>query len=141
MYYKLLLQNEVPGLKGRVWTFRAPGILGREPGSEICIDHHSISRQHCAFSLNGDEALMVKDLGSTNGVYVDDNKIDHQVLMPNQTLQVGALQLKVEFSTEDEVRSTQRQIAVGSVDKTRSMPVIKFDPPKDERPWWQRIFG
>ncbi len=151
MYYKLVLTNEVPDLKGRIWTFRVPGILGREPRSEIWIDHRSISRQHCSFALTGDEALMVKDLGSTNGVYIDDNKIDHQVLMPNQTLQVGALLLRVEFSSEDEVRSGKlaRSSVGGSSgssssdnsDRTRSMPVIKFDPPVDERPWWKRLFG
>ena len=141
MYYKLVLKNEVDGLKGRVWSFRAPATLGREPGSEICINHYSISRQHCSFTLNGDEALVVKDLGSTNGIYVDDNKVDHRVLMPNQVLQVGALQLQVQFSSEDEVRSGQLQPLPGSLDKTRAMPVINFDPPADEKSWWQKLFG
>ncbi len=141
MYYKLILKNEVDGIRRRSWTFKTPVILGREPGSDLCIDHHSISRQHCQFSLNGDEALVVKDLGSTNGIYVDDNRVDHQILMPHQVLQVGALQLQIEFSTEDEVTASQDLSSRGSVDTTRPMPVYHLDPPPDERPWWRRLLG
>jgi predicted component of type VI protein secretion system len=140
MIYKLVLQNEVDGLGRHMWTFKPPAILGRDPESDLCIDHASISRQHCQFSLNGDEALMIKDVGSTNGIYVDDNRIHHQVLMPDQIVQIGALQLKVQFSSENEHQANSRVPKSGNVDRTQPMPVLHFDPVAPERPWWRRIF-
>lgn len=140
MNYKLVLQNEVSGIQQRIWTFKAPVILGRQPGSALCIDHHSVSRQHCQFSLNGDEALVVKDLGSTNGVYVDDNRVQQQILMPNQIIQIGTLRLQIQFSAEDEQASAASHQSAGSVDQTQRVPVYQLDPPDSDQPWWRRLF-
>lgn len=141
MIYKLVLQNEVEGIESNSMTFRPPAILGREPGTDVCVDHHSISRQHCQFTLNGDGALMVKDLGSTNGIYVDDNRIDHEVLMPNEILQVGALRLMVQMSDEGELSAATERQPSGSVDTTQPMPVFEIDDPDVSRPWWKKLLG
>lgn len=141
MIYKLVLQNHVDGLSERDWTFRPPTVAGRDPESGVCIDHHSISRKHCQFSFNGEGALVVKDLNSMNGVYVDDNRVQQQILIPNQVVQIGALRLRVEFSTEDEHVSAPRKKPQGSVDATQRMETFRPDPPPPEKPWWQRLFS
>lgn len=142
MIYKLTLQNDVDGMTRRTWTFRPPVIVGRDPASDVCIDHHSISRQHCQFTLNGDEALVVRDLHSTNGVYVDDQRVTRQrVLMPNQVLQIGGLEMRVQFSNEDEHRATKDEPSGGNVDTTQPMPIFEIDPPAEEKPWWKKIIG
>ena len=145
MIYKLNLQNNVDGLTARSWTFKPPVVVGRDPTSEVCIDHHSISRKHCQFSFNGEGALVIKDLSSMNGIYVDDNRIQQQILSPNQIIQIGAIRLQVEFSTEDEHAATPRhkprQNPQGSVDTTQPMQTFSFDSPPPEKPWWRRLFG
>ncbi|GAA4472092.1 FHA domain-containing protein [Novipirellula rosea] len=141
MIYKLVLKNEVPGLNRRSWTFKPPVLLGRDPDSNLCINHHSISRQHCQFSLNGDEGLVIKDLGSTNGIYVDDNRIQQHVLMPNQVVQIGALELEIQFSSPDELAASQHYPREGNVDRTRPLPVYQLDAPPDPKPWWRRVLG
>lgn len=148
MIYKLILQNQVAGLTTKSWTFKPPATIGREPSSTVCIDHESISRSHCQFMFNPDEALVIKDLESTNGTYVDDERIHHTVLMPGQIIQIGALRLKVEFSTEDEHIRTRETRSAGSVYATQPMKTLRPPTPEvlvpmtaTEKPWWRRIFG
>jgi pSer/pThr/pTyr-binding forkhead associated (FHA) protein len=146
MIYKLILQNQVDGLKTTHWTFKPPVTVGREPSSGVCIDHDSISRSHCQFMLNIEEALVIKDLESMNGTYVDDERVHQAVLMPGQFIQIGALRLKIEFSTEDEHAKLQSAKPQGSLYATQPMKTLR--PPAAvvpaspvQKSWWQRIFG
>lgn len=141
MHYKLILENHVDGLQQRSWSFRPPTVLGRDPGADLCIDHDSISRKHCQFSLNAEEALVIKDLESTNGIYVDDNRVHHAILMPGQTIQIGALIVSVDFSTEEEVHSSRKAKAQGSVYSTQPMETFRPVPLPPEKPWWRKILG
>lgn len=52
-------------------------ILGRELNTDICIPETSISRKHSEFSLT-ENGVVVMDLGSTNGTFVNDNKLEAQ---------------------------------------------------------------
>jgi pSer/pThr/pTyr-binding forkhead associated (FHA) protein len=129
MFYKLIMQGDVDGFHGRSWTFSPPAILGRDPSSAVCIEHRSISRQHCQFSLNGEGSLLVRDLNSMNGIYLDDVRVQQTILRPHQIIQIGAIQLQIEESTEDE----QQQGAMphlqpkGNVDRTQAMKALRFE--------------
>jgi diguanylate cyclase (GGDEF)-like protein len=48
--------------------------LGREIGTEICVPETSISRKHTEFKLT-ENGVTAKDLGSTNGTFVNDEKL------------------------------------------------------------------
>ena len=141
MIYKLVLLNKIEGLTARSWTFNPPVVLGRDPSSGVCIEHDSISRKHCQFSLNGEGALVVKDLNSMNGIYVDDNRVQQQILMPKQIVQIGALRLQVELSTEDEHASAPSHKPRGSVSSTQRMKTFRPGSALSEKPWWRRLFG
>lgn len=140
MRYKLVLQNHVDGLTINSWSFLPPAVVGREPGSEVCIEHDSISRKHCQFSLNGEGALVIKDLDSMNGTYVDDRRIDHVVLMPGQMIQLGALCLEIRFSTETEAPPTAPKPR-GNVYATQPMETFRPVPLPPEKPWWKKLFS
>ncbi len=57
----------------------APLRAGRDSACEIALDFEGISRRHCEFAATGDK-LMVRDLGSKNGTYVNGRRIDEQPL-------------------------------------------------------------
>ena len=63
--------------------------IGRDINNEIVINDAEVSRQHCRFQLFGD-GYVVEDLGSTNGTWVNDNRISspHQ-LRPGEILRLG----------------------------------------------------
>ncbi len=142
MRYKLMLQNHVEGIQEQSWIVVPPAVVGRDPNSQVCVDHDSVSRKHCQFSLNGEGALVVKDLESMNGTYVDDAKVHQAVLMPGKIVQIGALRLLVEFSTEDEeAKQTAKKKPVGSVYTTQPMDTFKPVPLPPQKPWWRKILG
>ena len=69
--------------------------IGRSPAAEISLpDVLSISRTHAQVEHQGDRVL-VEDLGSTNGTYVNDRPIDgEKILHSGDRFQVGAVHFK-----------------------------------------------
>jgi predicted component of type VI protein secretion system len=55
----------------------------------------SVSSRHCEILLQGGEVL-VKDLNSTNGTFINGEKITERVLKPGQTLRLGNVELKLD---------------------------------------------
>lgn len=144
MYYKLVLQNHVEDLSQSTWTLKPPGVVGRDSSCQVCIDHPSISRQHCQFSLNHEETLIVKDLDSMNGIYVDDVRVKHAAMMPGQVLQIGALRLHIEFTTGgDPIQTKSISKPKRDVNATQPMKTMRPEPTASaplEKPWWKRLF-
>ena len=72
--------------------------LGRSPDCDFQIDHPTVSALHCQVIL-GDNQLLVRDCGSTNGTFVNGEPVREARLMAGQTLRLGDVELLVE-STE-----------------------------------------
>lgn len=75
-------------------------IIGRLPECNLRIESKALSRRHAQINVN-DGSVTVKDLGSTNGTFVDGQKITEEVELKNgQTLRVGPLETTVQISAE-----------------------------------------
>ncbi len=70
-----------------------PIIIGRSAKCEIQVDQESVSRNHCRIRYDG-QSFIVRDLGSTNGTYVNDELIDEVTLGDGDQLKVGRTILK-----------------------------------------------
>lgn len=66
--------------------------VGRQASNDVQIDDASVSGSHCEIAVQGREVL-VRDLNSTNGTFIDGMRITQQYLQPGQTLQVGTVRL------------------------------------------------
>jgi hypothetical protein len=67
--------------------------VGRVPPAEIVLPDPRVSRQHAMIELKDGE-LMVEDLGSTNGTFIDDEKIHQETVLPvGSTLRIGGYSL------------------------------------------------
>ena len=76
--------------------------IGRKPPADAVIGHPSVSRQHCVVGLANDE-LLVSDLNSTNGTFIDDERIDHPEVLPlGSVLRVGQVSLRHEIHSRAE---------------------------------------
>ena len=79
-------------------TFRIlPGSLktmGRAPGAEFIVDAAMVSRLHCRLTAGATE-LQVDDLESTNGTFVNGNRVTRASLKVGDTLGVGRVVLVV----------------------------------------------
>lgn len=81
--------------------------IGRTEPAEIVIPDTEISRSHCMVVLKGDE-VFVTDLGSTNGTFVDGEKISGMVELPlGSVLQVGNRFFKHECRTRAEFEQSE----------------------------------
>ena len=68
--------------------------IGRTAPAAIVIPHKSVSREHCIVGLANDE-LLVTDLNSTNGTFVDDVRITRATILPaGSVLKLGQVSLK-----------------------------------------------
>jgi len=64
-------------------------VLGRAPDTQLQVHDESLSRAHAAFVLSKGE-LSVRDLGSTNGTYVDGNRVTGEyALKGNERIWLG----------------------------------------------------
>lgn len=72
--------------------------VGRIEDNAFQIAEQSISSHHCEVLLRGGE-VVVKDLNSTNGTFINDEKITEGVLKPGQTLRLGQVELQLETGT------------------------------------------
>jgi hypothetical protein len=66
--------------------------LGRHPDSEIMLDDITVSRRHADVE-RVPEGYVVRDAGSLNGTYVNQQRIDEAQLHQGDELQVGKFRL------------------------------------------------
>src|SRR3970040_1202466 len=67
---------------------RPPLIIGRSSKADIQIDQESVSRNHCKI-INTGKTILLRDLGSTNGTYVNDELVDEYVLRDGDFIKIG----------------------------------------------------
>jgi hypothetical protein len=79
--------------------------MGRNQPAEMVIPHKSVSREHCIVGLANDE-LLVTDLNSTNGTYVDDVRISRATVLPvGSVLRLGQVCLTHSVLTHAQAES------------------------------------
>jgi predicted component of type VI protein secretion system len=91
---KLVIQNQ--GMTGRTHELNVDRTtIGRVEDNTFQIPDPSVSSHHCEVHLRGSE-ILVRDLNSTNGSFIGNDKITEQVLKAGQTLRLGQVELKLE---------------------------------------------
>jgi DNA segregation ATPase FtsK/SpoIIIE, S-DNA-T family len=84
--------------EGDSWTFRlAPGAtktLGRAPRADFVLEAALVSRLHCRLTAT-DSAIDVVDLDSTNGTYINDQRVRNGTLASGDRLKVGRVEMTI----------------------------------------------
>lgn len=92
----------------------AGATIGRSVPADIVIPHRSISREHCMIGIANDE-LLVTDLNSTNGTFIDEVRISKATILPlGSTLRIGEISLKHAIGAADERRQLILQGETGA---------------------------
>ena len=73
-------------------------IIGRGEECDLRVPLLSVSRHHCQVSIEGVE-LKVKDLGSSNGTYVNSSRIEEAALQAGDRLAVGPIVFTVQIDS------------------------------------------
>ena len=89
------VEKGVKSLRGLHVDILGPVVIGRSPSSDIVIDEPYVSASHARFTIQG-PALVLEDLGSTNGTMVNGHIIEQPVtLRDTDEVQVGAVIMRV----------------------------------------------
>ncbi len=76
-------------------------LVGRLDDCQVRIRSGKISRHHCEI-INDGESLTLKDLGSSNGTFLNQEKIDEEKLKAGDLIAVGSLVFLVQLNGEPE---------------------------------------
>jgi pSer/pThr/pTyr-binding forkhead associated (FHA) protein len=67
--------------------------LGRRPYNDIVIDNLAVSGEHAVLQMTGSEVLL-EDLNSTNGTYLNGKAIKKQQLQNGDSIEIGKYKIK-----------------------------------------------
>ena len=98
MRYMLLPVTAGPA----VLVDRALVVIGRHPQCDVRIESRRVSRLHCCLANLGHEGLLVRDLGSTNGTFVNGERVREARLKPGDRLRIAEIEYNLVSSTPEE---------------------------------------
>jgi Domain of unknown function (DUF4388)/FHA domain len=102
-----------------------PFVIGRQPGLELVLPEDLVSRRHARLSLEGDD-LVIEDLGSTNGTYVNGVRMTRARIAEGDRILIGGSLIKLvareaaPAATAAEVRASLERAAVTAEPKRAS---------------------
>lgn len=77
-------------LEGREYVIsKSPYTIGSGLTNDLSIADTTVSRQHCAITIENDGGLTINDLSSTNGTSIEGVKVTSAKLSPNTEVQLG----------------------------------------------------
>ncbi len=84
-------------------------VVGRDESCDVIFNDEGMSRQHARFRIAGDR-IVLEDLGSTNGVFLNGNPIETAVLQDGDKILLGRFTI-LKYSQQDELElEYQRRI-------------------------------
>jgi pSer/pThr/pTyr-binding forkhead associated (FHA) protein len=82
------------GTPGPFTMNKLPILLGRSEIADVSLPFSSISREHAKITLDGDQ-LVVEDLGSSNGVVVNGERVKKHPIKAGDQITMGVVECKV----------------------------------------------
>ena len=110
------------GLTGRSHELKAEKTtIGRIEDNTFQIPDPSVSSHHCEIILRGND-IVVHDLDSTNGTFINGQQVTEATLKPSQILRLGQVEVRLEG---DQSATAQKKL---TLDHTQVVPQgIKMD--------------
>jgi hypothetical protein len=111
---EFIVKGEIKKIK-LAFAERQRRSVGRTKENDLWIDDASVSKIHAALVYNSERQLMVADTGSTNGTFINDERIAYgkaTVLKDGDRLKFGT----VEIALECERKEAEKQSVFGAND-------------------------
>lgn len=106
-------------ISGKMYLIDGTKIIGRDPGCDLVIAGSHVSRRHAELTIRSGK-LWVKDLGSSNGSFVNGKRNDETALKNGDEVKFDAMTFKV-------VGPAEQEESFDEADMTQFRPVV---PPK-----------
>lgn len=106
---KLVVLTE--GLTGRSHELTAEKTtIGRVDDNQFVLPEPSVSSHHCEVLVRGGE-VVVRDLNSTNGTFINNEPITEAPLKPGQILRLGKVELRLEAAAGEPAAAPPQPVA------------------------------
>jgi len=83
-------------------------IIGRSPTNTVYVRDKNVSRVHCQLTIT-EKGCLIADLQSTNGTFVNGERISEKALKPGDEVRIGITTFRIEEIPDDAERSTETQ--------------------------------
>jgi hypothetical protein len=105
-------------------------MFGRTRRCEFRVDTTEVSREHASFTRRSD-GIYVNDLGSVNGVLVNNTRVSEYRLYDGDLIQLGHVKLRLFDPTETGGRGAESSPAAGTPSRLAPAPesAPRSDPP------------
>lgn len=100
--------------QGRIFPFdqRDTFLIGRNNEAHLCLpDDRFFSRDHCLLEIDPPRCFL-RDLGSTNGTFVNGKRVNESFLRHGDLIQGGATVLQVEVSVDSAAQAPSQPVIV-----------------------------
>lgn len=77
-------------------------VVGRHPQCDTRLDSIRVSRRHCCMDLQPSGELEVRDLGSTNGIRINGQRVERGRLKSGDELAIAHIRYRLEDGSHDE---------------------------------------
>jgi pSer/pThr/pTyr-binding forkhead associated (FHA) protein len=104
---------------------RTRTVAGRKKGCKLRIRSELVSRIHCSFVCT-DTRVSIKDLGSSNGTFVNGVRIAEAALRAGDVVQIGPVRFVVKI-LEDAVRGSEKTPSGALTDQPADDEVVFFE--------------
>ena len=74
--------------RGELYTLAPRSIVGTDPTCQVVLNDSYMSSQHAEIKAEGG-VWILRDMGSTNGTYVNDKRVDQHELVDNDFVKFG----------------------------------------------------
>jgi len=125
--------KDKPRTKELAFAERERLSVGRTKENNLWLDDVSVSKMHAALVLNSDKQLMVADTGSTNGTFINGERIAYGrafVLKDGDKLKFGTIEVALERQireAETEKFDSGEAAVEDNLTAEQSVPIIKAD--------------
>src|SRR5258706_1454172 len=132
---RLVLLSE--GFTGRTYELKTDKTtVGRVSDNAFELPEASVSSHHAEIHLRGND-VVVKDLGSTNGTFINGEKIQEATLKPGQILRFGMIEMRLDGGEAPSAAAGAAAAAAAKkqLEQTRVIPQgVKLDEMEGSRP-------
>ncbi len=94
--------------------------IGRSDDCDIKLDGLQISNRHARLVITN-SGIVVEDLNSTNGIYLDGKRIGRQNISTSDSIQIGSFVIKIDQANNVGVFDTRSKTRIDSVNITKEV--------------------
>jgi len=111
-------------------------VVGRHPQCDARLDSLRVSRHHCCMTQDHGE-VVVRDLGSTNGIRINGQRVEMGRLRPGDELSIAHIRFRLDNSQGHEHTLADSPPEAEAPDSPPISPLLEsapFSPPLQENP-------